>query len=95
LVVPIEGQLARDLGPGSIVDVWAAAAVGTGTFAAPTVLVSSATVVRVITPDGLVGTARGSSVELLVPRSTTARVLEAVANAAAIALVPSSLPAGG
>ncbi len=95
LVVPVTGQLARSVVPGAVVDVWAAAAAGDGSFGAPSVLASSATVVRVLKPDGVIATGTATSAELLVSRSATATVLDAIANSAAISLVPSSIPAGG
>jgi hypothetical protein len=79
---------------GTVVDLWSAHETEHGVFGPPAVLVGSATVVRVITPDGLVaGTTR--SVELLVSRSKTASVLEAVANQDAMSVVPVALPAKG
>ena len=95
VVVPVTGALARSIGPGSVVDVWTARAGEDGVFASPVVLVSSATVVRVSKADGIIESADGSAVELLVSRSRVARVLESVANSAAISLVPVSLPVGG
>ncbi|MES2171321.1 MAG: hypothetical protein V4479_11460 [Actinomycetota bacterium] len=95
VVVPVAGQLVRSIGPGAVVDVWSAAATGEGSFGAPSVLASSATVVRVLKPDGVIATGSAASVELLVSRSATAKLLEAVANAAAISLVPSSVAVGG
>jgi hypothetical protein len=56
------------------------------------VLVSSATVVRVLEPDGLVAGRDGGSVEVLIERAKIARVLEAISNEDAISLVPVSLP---
>lgn len=95
VVVAVKGQLARSIETGAVVDLWAASATSDGAFGPPTVLVSSATVVRVLKTDGVMGANGGSSVELLVPRSKTARVLEAVANDDAVSLVPSNIPAGG
>lgn len=64
-------------------------------FGPPSVLVASATVVRVITAEGVIADRSEQSVELLVPRTKTAAVLEAIANAAALSLVPSSIPVRG
>lgn len=94
VVVSVTSQLARSIEAGAVVDVWSAASSTNGAFGPPTVLVSSATVVRVIKTDGVMGRGGGASVELLVPRSRTARVLEAVANEDAVSLVPASIPAG-
>ena len=94
LVITVKGQLSRSVEAGAVVDVWSAAALDGGAFGEPAVLVYSATVVRVIKPEGI--TATGSeSVELLVARSTTARVLAAVADGDALSLVPTALPIGG
>jgi hypothetical protein len=59
------------------------------------VIVSGATVVRVIESDGLVASDDAASLELLVPRLRIARVLEAVANDDAMSIVPASIPAKG
>jgi hypothetical protein len=94
VVVGVHGQLPQSVAAGTVVDLWAARQAEHGVFGPPAVLVESATVVRVITPDSLVaGTTQ--SVELLVSRSKTASVLEAVANQDALSVVPVSLPAKG
>jgi hypothetical protein len=59
------------------------------------VLVSSASVVRVIEKSGLMTGDSGQSVEILVPREKVASVLESVANEDAIALVPVNVPLEG
>lgn len=94
VVVSVTSQLARAIEAGAVVDVWSAASSSDGSFGPPTVLVSSATVVRVVKTDGVMGSSGGASVELLVPRSRTARVLEAVVNDDAVSLVPANIPAG-
>ena len=70
-----------------------------GDSPAPSVLVGGATVVRVLDSSGsFAADARGSAVEVLVPRSRVARVLQAIADDDALALVPAGLPvasAGG
>ncbi|HEY5230122.1 MAG TPA: SAF domain-containing protein [Galbitalea sp.] len=66
---------------------------GAGAFAAPTVLVSSAIVVRLVDQKNLVAS-NGSSVELLMPKSATASVLDAIANGAVLDVLPVDLPAG-
>jgi hypothetical protein len=75
-----------------VVDVWAAREGDSDTFGPPSVLVPSATVVRVIEADGIIAGAAAVNVELLVPRARTARILEAIANTDALSLVPVSLP---
>lgn len=94
VVVSVHGELPQSVAAGTVVDLWSAHEMEHGVFGPPAVLVDSATVVRVISPDGLVaGTAH--SVELLVSRSKTAAVLEAVANQDAMSVVPVALPAKG
>lgn len=95
VVVSTTTELPESVGSGSRIDVWSAAQEQTGTFAAPTVIVPSAMVVRLVQDEGLVVDSSGPSVELLVPRSSVARVLEAVANGAAISVVPVDLPLKG
>lgn len=92
LVVSPTGDLARSVAPGAVVELWTAQRVEAGLFAPPTVLVPSATVVRLIEGDGIIAGRADTAVELLVPRTRTARVLEAVANEDALSLVPASLP---
>jgi hypothetical protein len=70
---------------------------GEGTAAddatAPTVLVSGATVVKVLDDSGGFSVANaGSSVEVLVPRTRVARLLQAIAQKAALAVVPAGIP---
>jgi hypothetical protein len=103
LVVNVNGALAASISPGSRVDLWSAqqaqstasdgAEPGTGSFEAPAVLVSSAIVVRLVDQKNLVSS-NGSSVELLVPKSDTASVLDAMANGAVLSVVPVDLPLG-
>lgn len=94
LVVSMSGELARSISAGAVVDVWAASQTENNVFGPPSVIVSSATVVRVIAHEGIIAERGGESVEVLVPRAKTATVLEAIANADAISLVPTSIPAG-
>lgn len=95
VVVPITGTLSRSIDSGSVVDVWAARAGEGRVFEPPVVLVASATVVRVNKADGLAQSGQGTAIEILVSRSRIARVLESIANADAISLVPVSLPLVG
>lgn len=95
IVVSVKGELARSVGDGSVVDLWCAKETEDSVFGPPSVLVASATVVRVIAAEGVIADRSEQSVELLVPRTKTAAVLEAIANAAALSLVPSSIPVRG
>lgn len=92
IVLAVNGELAASIVPGVSVDVWSARESDAGVFEAPTVIVSSAVVVRLVDTEGFVVNDGAVSVEVLVPRSRIARVLEAVANSDAISVVPSSLP---
>lgn len=67
---------------------------GDGSFAPPSVLVSSAIVVRIVDQKDLVAST-GSSIELLLPKSDVADVLDAIANGAILSIVPVDLPLGG
>lgn len=95
IVVNINGELARSIGEGSVVDLWSAKETDNNQFGPPSVLVDSATVVRLIARDGGIADRSAQSVELLVPRTKIAAVLEAIANADALSLVPTSIPVRG
>jgi len=92
IVVGVSGELAESVEAGSIVDVWSASESTGGVFEAPVVIVSGATVVRLVDRQGLVVDNDSRSIEVLVPRTDVARVLEAIANDDAVAVVPASLP---
>jgi hypothetical protein len=94
VVVRVSNQLAASIEPGTLVDVWAARESVDGEFAGPIVVVAAAVVVRVIEGDGIMMDAAAANVEVLVPRTRIARVLEALANGDSLSLVPVSLPAG-
>lgn len=88
VVVPIAGKISETISTGTAVEVWAAApAERPGTFAAPTVLVGEAQVVRIVSADEFVVN-RGVDVELLIPDEDLAAVLAATSNGAQIQLVP-------
>jgi hypothetical protein len=108
IVVSVNSALAASITPGSRVDLWSSDPAsedgdggsgadgttgGAGSFAAPTVLVSSAIVVRLVDQKNLVAS-NGSSVELLIPKSDTAAVLDALANGAVLSVLPVDLPLG-
>lgn len=89
VVVPLTTKPAATVSAGSVVDLWAAAkATGTGEKAPPPhVLVSAATVVRLVTPTGLVATATGATIEIELPREDVAAVLQAVADGESVSAV--------
>jgi hypothetical protein len=90
VVVPLGGEPARGVESGALVDVWAAAETDEG-YGPPAVLVSGAEVVRTIESSGLLASGSGA-VEILVPKDKVARLLQALANADALSLVPVTSP---
>lgn len=95
LVLELTAPPSSAVRPGAVIDVWASPAASEGRgFGAPVVLVPDAVVVRVVEDDGLVSSG-ASAVEVLVPRSRVARVLQAQAAGDALAIVPAGLALGG
>lgn len=96
LVLRLAGPVSTVVETGSLVDVWGVARGDgpQGETGTPVVLASQATVVRVLTEDSLIaGSSAGSStVEVLVPRTRVARLLQAIAHGDALAVVPAGLP---
>ena len=92
IVLQVGGQLAASVVPGSVADIWAAREVENGTYGPPAVIVSGATVARVVQSESIVGAGEATAVEVLVPKSRIARVLEAVANSDAVSIVPANIP---
>jgi hypothetical protein len=106
IVLRLATRVSGAVVPGASVDLWSAPKVGsaisgTGASAsdteaarlAPSVLVSGATVARVLAQSGSFSVdANGSQVEVLVPRNRVARVLQAIANGDALALLPAGIP---
>jgi hypothetical protein len=93
LVLQLGGPVSTVIETGTLVDVWGTASLEQGQFGTPIVLASQATVVRVLEDDTLIAGASGAStVEVLVPRIRVARLLQAIANGDALAVVPSGLP---
>lgn len=87
VVVSVRPALAESVVAGSTVDVWAAKKTGPSQFDSPGVLVPAAAVVRIIAATGLMATADGQSVEILVPKALVGPVLESVANGDALSIV--------
>ncbi|MFC5503348.1 hypothetical protein ACFPJ4_13960 [Lysinimonas soli] len=108
LVLQLAARVSGAVVPGAVVDLWAAtptqavsaaasaalAEDASSTASAPAVLVAGATVVRVLDENdgGFAVDGRGSSIEVLVPRTKVARLLEAIADEDALAAVPAGLP---
>jgi hypothetical protein len=95
VVLSLTSGLPESVRPGGVLDIWSARKSGSGEFEPPVVIVSGATVVRLITDEQLLSNADGSSVEVLVPREAVAAVLESVANGAALSAVPDDIPLAG
>lgn len=92
VVIDVEGGLPRAVRSGAVVDVWTAKPADDG-FAEPDVLIAGAVVVGVIEDEGVLASS-GVQLELLVPREETSRLLDAVANAHALSVVPLAQPVG-
>jgi flagella basal body P-ring formation protein FlgA len=95
VVLSPAAPLAASVGPGATVDVWAARELENRQFGAPVVIVSNAIVVRLVNSDSIVAKSQLTGLEVLVPRSRVARVLDALANGDVISVVPVTLPVGG
>jgi hypothetical protein len=95
VVVTVQGTLPKSVVAGAVVDLWSSSQTEDRSFGPPSVLASSATVVRVIAQDGIIAGQTGGAVEVLVQRSRLASVLAAIANEDAVSLVPVSLPVRG
>jgi hypothetical protein len=93
IVLSVDGQLAATVEAGSTVDVWVASEDADGQVGAPEVIVSGATVVRLVESESIVAGRQTTAVEVLVPRDRIARVLEALAAEASVSIVPADLPA--
>jgi hypothetical protein len=98
LVLRLATRVSAAVRPGASIDVWsatpatAAAQLEGASVDPPTVLVSGATVVRVIDDDqALTVDHEGSAVEVRLPRSRVARVLAAIAAGDDLSIVPEGL----
>ncbi len=97
LVLHLDVRVSSAVVPGALVDLWSAAATAgdvasIGAFGPPAVLASDAVVVRVIDDEGIIAGSDGDSVEVFVPRVRIARLLQAIANGDALAIVPAGIP---
>jgi hypothetical protein len=89
VVVQLDLPLSSDATEGSTVDVWASMAVGQGVFGPPAVIISGAQIAHITEATGLAASTGGVRVEIVVPQSKVAALLESQANGDAISLVPS------
>ena len=92
VVVRVGEALAGSVVPGAVVDVWSTPRVETSRYGTPTVIVSSATVVRSVQSSTLVADRDATSLELQVSKSKVASVLEAMANGDELSVVPADTP---
>jgi hypothetical protein len=89
VVVQLDVPLSADAVEGSTVDVWASMAAGQGVFGPPAVIISGAQIAHITEATGLAASTGGVRVEIVVPQSKVAALLESQANGDAISLVPS------
>ena len=89
VVVQLDLPLSSDAVVGSNVDVWASMAAGQGVFGPPAVIISGAQIAHITEATGLAASSGGVRVEIVVPQSKVAALLESQANGDAISLVPS------
>ncbi len=89
VVVQLDLPLSTDAVVGSTVDVWASMAAGQGIFGPPAVIISGAQIAHITEATGLAASTGGVRVEIVVPQSKVAALLESQANGDAISLVPS------
>lgn len=94
VVVTMDGQLGAAIGPGSRVDVWAAAVEEGERIPTPDVIVEGAIVVRLVASESIVAGRQTTAIEVLVPRDETGRLLEVIANGDALSIVAADLPVG-
>jgi hypothetical protein len=94
LVLVVAKQLPGSLVAGTTADVWAAVPQEGGEYETARVIVSGAVIVRLIDDSSIVSGSEVTGIEVLVPRSSIARVLDVIANDAVISLVPTALPIG-
>jgi hypothetical protein len=74
---------------GTVVEVWVAPLLERGEYDTPRILVADATVVSVSRDDSMIGGAQ-AALELVIPRADVAATLAAVADDAAISVVPTT-----
>lgn len=90
IVLSLSSPLAAASTVGSIVDLWAAAQLGQNGYGPPFVIVGRAQIARIIESSGIGSSSQNLSVEVIIPRSRVAVLLQAQANGDAISLVPTT-----
>lgn len=89
VVVSVD-RLPASVVEGSVIDLWAAPATDSTHYGPPVVLVGDASIVGTHDSRGLISDGRSTTVDVLVPSSKVAAVLEAIAGDSAISIVPSA-----
>lgn len=74
---------------GSVVEVWEAPLIERGSYDTPRILVADATVVSVTRDESMIG-GGAASLEVVIPRADVAAVLGAMADEAALSVVPTA-----
>ncbi|HWD63410.1 MAG TPA: SAF domain-containing protein [Humibacter sp.] len=94
VVVKASGPVAAAVTDGAVVDVWAAHGSDAKDYRPPAVLVPGAVVVSVAHDDALVADRATVSIEVRVPSSRVAAVLQAIADGRVLSVVPASPDSG-
>ncbi|MFT4306553.1 MAG: SAF domain-containing protein [Microbacterium sp.] len=89
VVVPSVSAVPASVGPGSRVEVWVAPRTGQDGYDTPRILIADATVAAVVADDSLVAVG-GVSLEVVVPRSDVASLLDALAGEGLLSVVPAT-----
>lgn len=89
VVVRSAVDVPASVGAGSIVEVWSAPPLEPGRYDVPRILLADATVVSVEHDDGSLG-GGGAVLEIVIARSDVAAALAAVADGAALSVVPAA-----
>lgn len=87
IVVQSSVDVPASVEAGTVVELWAAPLLDAGEYDAPRILVADATVVSVARDEAVMG-AVAASVELVIPRADVAAALAAMAEGAALSVVP-------
>ncbi|GAA1689512.1 hypothetical protein GCM10009808_03020 [Microbacterium sediminicola] len=87
VVVRTSGDVPASVVPGSVVELWSAPSLGQGEYDAPRILVADVVVAGILDEESVIA-GDGMSVEISVPRSDVAGVLDAVAGGDALSIVP-------
>ena len=90
IVLSLTSPLAAASTVGAIVDLWASAQMGQNSYGPPVVIVPRAQITRIIESSGIGSSSQNVSVEVIIPRSKVAVLLQAQANGDAISLVPTT-----